>query len=241
MWRTQGSSARSVFKLQTRVYMRVMLAARQVHKVRAAILLGLRRLRFRRMHRMLDRVASKSCPRFRFSGGVAMTNLCGHDRDVLRWALELWATVTNGGMVVYSAGTGGAKVAKANAFGDANDPAKLAEMLAARGRELGLVVGSYHASELVIKAPSPLGKTRRNFIWCYSGKLGSEVFDHDLSMPQARAILLQWLQLPDGAREEALQVFHGNHVDPDELLNTIPMHERVEPRRFDPDPDRGRE
>ena len=73
MWRTQGSSARSVFKLQTRVYMRVMLAARQVHKVRAAILLGLRRLRFRRMHRMLDRVASKSCPRFRFSGGVAMT------------------------------------------------------------------------------------------------------------------------------------------------------------------------
>lgn len=27
-------------------------------------------------------------------------------------------------------------------------------------------------------------------------------------------------------------------VDPDELLNTIPIRERVEPRRFDPDPDR---
>ena len=189
---------------------------------------------------MLDRVASKSCPRFRFSGGVAMTNLCGHDRDVLRWALELWATVTNGGMVVYSAGTGGAKVAKANAFGDANDPAKLAEMLAARGRELGLSIAIYDNHRRFRMSGAPVVYALLIVANGFS-IMDRDRWGWDFDMPQARAILLQWLQLPDGAREEALQVFHGNHVDPDELLNTIPMHERVEPRRFDPDPDRGRE
>lgn len=43
------------------------------------------------------------------------------------------------------------------------------------------------------------------------------------------------------ARGELLRILTTDHVDPDELLNTIPLHERVEPRRFDPDPDRGRE
>ena len=169
-----------------------------------------------------------------------MTNLCGHDRDVLRWALELWATVTNGGMVVYSAGTGGAKVAKANAFGDANDPAKLAEMLAARGRELGLAF--WHGPNEP-REPSPTDYVLYvidGIIRLYS-PLSPKAWQRHYAIAQTRTILLQWLQLPDGAREEAERVLHGNHADPDELINTIPMHERIAPRRFDPDPDRGRE
>ena len=167
-----------------------------------------------------------------------MTNLCGHDRDVLRWALELWATVTNGGMVVYSAGTGGAKVAKANAFGDANDPAKLAEMLAARGRELGLSIAIYDNHRRFRMSGAPVVYALLIVANGFS-IMDRDRWGWDFDMPQARAILLQWLQLPDGAREKALQVLRGNHVDPDELINTIPMHERIAPRRFDPDPDRG--
>lgn len=73
MRRTQGPSTRSVFKLQKRVHVRIVFAARQVHELQPAILLGLRRKRFRRMHRMLGRVASELRTRLRFPRGVAMT------------------------------------------------------------------------------------------------------------------------------------------------------------------------
>jgi len=96
------------------------------------------------------------------------------------------------------------------AFGWLTDPAKLAEMLAERGRELGLVaISGPHDSE-------PENHTNEDWWLFNAGGACIRAFYHydygsgidgtgsaydwrELAMPQARTILLQWLQLPDGA------------------------------------------
>jgi hypothetical protein len=92
-----------------------------------------------------------------------------------------------------------------DAFAAVDDPAKLAEMLAERGREVGLSIAIYdnhrrfrmsgapvvYALLIVANGFSIMDRDRRGW---------------DFDMPQARAILLQWLQLPDGAQKEALRV-----------------------------------
>ena len=157
-----------------------------------------------------------------------MTNLCGHDRDALSFALGL----------VHMSSLYAQNDPEVLAYRATRDPAKLAEMLAARGRELGLAF--WHGPNEP-REPSPTDYVLYvidGIIRLYS-PLSPKAWQRHYAIAQARAILLQWLQLPDGAREKALQVLRGNHVDPDELINTIPMHERIAPRRFDPDPDRG--
>jgi hypothetical protein len=96
----------------------------------------------------------------------------------------------------------------ADAWFAIHDPAKLAEMLAARGRELGL--GFWHGPNEP-REPSPTDYVLYaidGVIRLYS-PLSPKTWQRQYELFQARAILLQWLQLPDGAREEAEKALRG--------------------------------
>ena len=130
--------------------------------------------------------------------------ICGHDRDVLIWALE-HADATGDHHV------SGDPMPYAIACGEVLDPAKLAEMMAARGRELGFnIINRLPHDESLpfadIYAVCECVSIATSILWqeCIFGDVAKK-----LTMPQARAILLQWLQLPDGAREEAEKVLRG--------------------------------
>lgn len=71
-----------------------------------------------------------------------------------------------------------------------HDPAKLAELLASEARRLGVS-----------------GNVEHNYGYAFPIKwYKSEHLFVPFTMVQARAILLQWLDLPDGAREQAERV-----------------------------------
>ena len=123
-----------------------------------------------------------------------MTNLCGHDRDVLIGALQ-HRTKTNRPLET----TTRCGCSTCTTHRAVDDPAKLAEMLAARGRELD--VERWEFAEWAGKV-----------LCCFRRKLGAKVQESDtreLQPAQARAILLQWLRLPDGAREKAEKALRG--------------------------------
>ena len=170
-----------------------------------------------------------------------MSTICGHDRDVVGLGIKILALSDNATAYADQIerdhnASGRIK----SVIRDIIDPAKLAEMLAARGRELGLSIAIYDNHRRFRMSGAPVVYALLIVANGFS-IMDRDRWGWDFDMPQTRTILLQWLQLPDGAREEAERVLHGNHADPDELINTIPMHERIAPRRFDPDPDRGRE
>lgn len=127
-----------------------------------------------------------------------MTNLCGHDQDVLIWAIEyardMWrddATVLHN---LQSVEWRPKNPSRFDAMSAIIDPAKLAEMLAVRGRELGLNINvEAHENGVMIRIEDGLPLPPLRF----------------RTMASARAILLQWLQLPDGAREQAEKALRG--------------------------------
>lgn len=138
--------------------------------------------------------------------------ICGHERDVLIWALswarDVWAnddtSLRELATMSWSA-KNPTRYAVVNAI---IDPAKLAEMLAHEGRRLGLSIAIYdnhlrfrmsgarvvYALLIIAGGFSIMDRDKRGW---------------DFDVPQARHILLQWLQLPDGARKEAERGLRG--------------------------------
>lgn len=149
-----------------------------------------------------------------------MTTICGHERDVLIWALR-HAEATGDHHV------SGDPMPYAIACGEVLDPAKLAEMLAARGRELGFA----RPDEQDTPPDNQISiGIHGGMIWFGIGNDRRKPFFMpkaalSFTMPQARALLLQWLQLPDGAREEAERVLRGNHDGFDEFSDPISAQE----------------
>ena len=132
--------------------------------------------------------------------------ICGHERDVLIWALTD-AKRRSAGSVATLKGLR-LKNNYQQAIVDVNDPAKLAEMLAARGRELGL--GFWHGPNEP-REPSPTDYVLYvidGVIRLYS-PLSPKTWQRHYTITQARAILLQWLRLPDGAHGEASRALRG--------------------------------
>ena len=141
--------------------------------------------------------------------------ICGHDRETLRVALARAANADQDPskaasalawvMVAERTGYAGPDLL---AFNDVHDPAKLAEMLAERGRQLGL--GFWHGPNEP-REPLPTDYVLYvidGVIRLYS-PLSLKAWQRQHTMAQARALLLKWLQLPDGAREEAEKVVRG--------------------------------
>lgn len=119
--------------------------------------------------------------------------ICGHERGILRRALYGWQIAPTTTRHIID-GAGEFSDAERDARRDADDPAKLAEMLATRGRELGLYIdveARENGVTIRIEDGLPLPPLRFR------------------TMASARAILLQWLQLPGGAREEAERRLRG--------------------------------
>lgn len=136
-----------------------------------------------------------------------MTNtICGHGRDVLIWVLSVHVRER-----CLMAPCELSETEAQSASDAVHDPAKLAEMLAARGRELGFFVGI--AVDMYCRGPIfGARSTSADSIKVWVRPVAddpSRPFDREFTMPQARAILLQWLQLPDGAREEAERALRG--------------------------------
>ena len=138
-----------------------------------------------------------------------MTTLCGHERDALIWALRLAYAMPRSAQASYRPPNPMPdELARIQAVDDIHDPAKLAEMLAARGRELGLSIAIYDNHRRFRMSGAPV---------VYALLIvasGFSIMDRDkrgwdFDMLQARAILLQWLQLPDCAREEAEKALRG--------------------------------
>ena len=130
--------------------------------------------------------------------------ICGHERRVLVWALTDAKRRSAGSVATLK--TLRLKNNYQQAIVDVNDPAKLAAMMVEEGRRLGLDVGAFDAfggAEMQIW-PRPRDKTI-----CVDGNKDSSRLCV-MTMPQARTILLQWLQLPDGAREEAEHALRGD-------------------------------
>lgn len=136
-----------------------------------------------------------------------MTNLCGHDQNkllcVLRWAVSDDAR----GRTKARCECGGPCCV---IYNDLLDPAKLAEMLATEARRCGYVIGHdpLYGDAPDFEAVEEIMAGDGWMVW----------FRHCPERPQlrrvcglsqARAILLQCLQLPDGAREEAERILRG--------------------------------
>lgn len=132
--------------------------------------------------------------------------ICGHERDVLIWALEyaryVWSNDDDSLRKLQATNWRAKHPARFDALSAIIDPAKLAEMLAARGREIGLAF--WHGPNEP-REPSPTDYVLYvidGVIRLYS-PLSPKTWQRHYTITQARAILLQWLRLPDGAREEA--------------------------------------
>ena len=130
--------------------------------------------------------------------------ICGHERDVLIWALswarDVWAnddtSLRELATMSWSA-KNPTRYAVVNAI---IDPAKLAEMLAHEGRRLGL--GFWHGPNEP-REPLPTDYVLYvigGVIRLYS-PLSPKAWQRQYTMVQARAILLAWLQLPDVPRD----------------------------------------
>lgn len=142
------------------------------------------------------------------------TTICGHDRDDLRGVLE-WAIrddkMSNGVQRAERCNCGGPHCV---IYNDLISPAKLAEMLAEEGRRSGFsaFVGTNATARGDALRPwlvfEPGGE--RFPIVCEgevdgpSGRSG--IIGESFTTRHARAILLQWIHLPDGAREQAERV-----------------------------------
>lgn len=130
--------------------------------------------------------------------------ICGHDREALRRALEFanssnldavsrnWPRPSDDGAILF----------------DVRDPAKLAEMLAERGRQLGLDC-------VACSTPEALAGSSERYAFCgiVAGvDIWTEFEKETYVMSQARSLLAAWLRLKDGDRkgaEKALREING--------------------------------
>ncbi len=94
---------------------------------------------------------------------------------------------------------------------ETSDPAKLAELIASEARRCGI-------ESVVVPQMAGMVRIENNTLVIYpSADNGGTmnvyppyaIHGRILAMPQARAILLALLQLPDGAREQAERVIRG--------------------------------
>jgi hypothetical protein len=155
-----------------------------------------------------------------------MTTICGHERDVLIWALGFVDSPAVHHCRLWESG-------QYNAAMDVHGPVKLAEMLAEEGRRLGFAT-------FVGRNATIRGDARRPWLVFEPGGerfpivCEGEVDELDgcicmigesFTMPQARALLLAWIVLPDGDRKQAMSVLQSNDIDLDKLPNDIPFDE----------------
>lgn len=137
--------------------------------------------------------------------------ICGHERDVLIWALSLHTVGVDTGIAADVDRRPNGISQRYYASEAIHDPAKLAEMLAACGRELGFA----RPDEQDTPPDNQISiGIHGGMIWFGIGNDKRKPFFMpktalSFTMPQARDILLQWLQLPDGARGEAERVLRG--------------------------------
>jgi hypothetical protein len=133
-----------------------------------------------------------------------MTTICGHERDVLIWAL---------GCEYDDLSSCGCESPKCQAQLAIDDPVKLAALIAEVGMSLGLSIrlrllvgdGEWPDFE-ILYFPNEYAPTVQPKLGFYDRTMGK---NWDVGMERARSILLQWLRLPNGAREEAERVLRG--------------------------------
>lgn len=147
-----------------------------------------------------------------------MTNpICGHGRDVLIWALRLAEAMPRTAQTSFRPpDPTPEELARMHAVDDVHDPGKLAAMMAGELQRFGYSLPPPPRNNqpepecpncgFRVNGFAPHGfKPRIDIEWRLPSGRGSRV----LFIPAARNIFLQWLQLSDGAHEEALRVLQG--------------------------------
>lgn len=125
-----------------------------------------------------------------------MTTICGHEREMLTWALQVAIKETildMSGIAIFVQSLGSQLPAIA-ALAAIGDPSKLAELLTHQGKLLGLYV-ECEAREKGVTIRTDDGLPLP--MYCFR------------TMPSARTLLAAWLALPDGACEDAEKVLRG--------------------------------
>ncbi len=121
--------------------------------------------------------------------------ICGHDRD----ELAVWLRAANAMTAITPVDN--CVCSACSARNAVLDPATLAELIAARLRAFDIGAGCHFASnDIILWEPRAVNG---------HGRLLSKEPSTRLTMPQARAILLALLQLPNAAREQAERVIRG--------------------------------
>lgn len=172
-------------------------------------------------------------------GEVMTPTICGHERDVLIWALTKLNSPTMGQTYMRLA-NGGKPIepghdAKYAALQASIDPAKLAAIMAEALRERGIEARmqlpanmSFELAAFGIIDPSIGGMVEWSGC-CY------------FRFHEFRAAILRVLTLPDGATAAgAMKALRPEYADPDELLNTMPNTESLERRQNESNPGRRR-
>ena len=116
--------------------------------------------------------------------------ICGHERETLQWALAYAKDERR--LDAYLCGPDADKPAEYAACRAVTDPGKLAASMAREGRRFGI-------ESLVCRKHDD--NTIEAGWWGHAGYL--------LPLPRARSILAAWLDLPDGAREDAERILRG--------------------------------
>lgn len=92
------------------------------------------------------------------------------------------------------------------------DPAKLAEFMASEGRRLGwptLDEMPDECARIACMSIVPFGDAAVSIAFWYEGAVADPTWIQNVDLPKARRIFAKWLQLPDGAREQAERVLRG--------------------------------
>lgn len=148
-----------------------------------------------------------------------MTTICGHERDVLIWAIDELHRHSFENVKLVAQHMGDECFALAAC--DVVDPAKLAEMLAHEGGRLGFAtfVGRNATIRGNVCRPwlvfEPGGE--RFPIVC-EGEVDEpdgriRMIGESFTMSQACSLLLAWIVLPDSDRKQAMSVLQSNDID----------------------------
>lgn len=130
--------------------------------------------------------------------------ICGHELEVLKWALSLHATGVDTGIAADIDRRANGIAQRYYASEAIHDPAKLATIIAELLRERGVDVGNSPFNEFVVGSGyHQVGVgTRMDIVWIREND--GERIAHLLTLPKARAFALRLLDAPADADVQKL-------------------------------------
>jgi hypothetical protein len=147
-----------------------------------------------------------------------MTTICGHDLNVVRTKLALWIETPDvAHAMAFAAWENHAmrgdnySEAEWQVARDLTDPEKLAALLASKATRLGFDVWLDRPGTRFFTDPPNDAQLAIYWTSCaVEVYMPSIAEPYILALPQVRALLLKWLAMPNGAKDNALRALRGD-------------------------------